>query len=328
MKSTLPLLSLVIAFACVNRARGETPREFLQHYLPEGQKLRQSYERARIIARVEETLQGKVGVYELERFQDGDKIKLVRRYVSGDKLYARTEMTAHVATPDTSFTVQKNAALSPYNLAFHGKAPSDYEAVTRQINLVGSSLLESPYSCIQMPLDRLLAMKETSIEKIEEEKQDDVLLKRVHLRIAPFNEGLRKRIDRLEGWLLFEADRHWVLRQFDIAYWDKDKKLNSRMTGSMRYGQAADGIPMLREADYEFLDAKGTSARKYQALVKELDFGPIAAKEFQLTAWGFPESKFDGTKRRNLGLILSVTIAVLALILIIIVRRWKTKRQQ
>jgi len=320
----LHLAGLVLTLTAA-RSAGMSPDEFLKVYPAEGEKLIAHYERLHLVAQVEENAVGKKGVYELEQFQDGKKIKCVRRFVSGEHIL-QADTIVYVAHPSQTFVLRRAPEAQEFVLGLRSTSAEDYERTQQRIDN-GYRILRSHYSCLQIPLTKFLAMKETTVTGVKEEKGEDGRpLQRVTLRILPFSDGMRELCSHLDGWLLFDPAAHWALVAKEINHLSKEKEqLLFKATGSFTYGEPVDGLPTLRTARDDTETGAGGFARRYRAEVKTVEFGPVPEEVFTLKGSGFRDLDPGPAHRRTHFLWLFLGSAALALTLILLLRRWRPK---
>jgi len=320
----LPLAGLVLTLTGA-RSAGKSPDELLKVYPAEGEKLIAHYERLHLVAQVEEDAVGKKGVYELEQFQDGKKIKVVRRFVSGEHIL-KADTIVYVACPSQSFVLRRAPEAQDYVLGLRSTSAEDYERTQYRID-IGYRILRSHYSCLQVPLTKFLTMKETTVTGVTEVKGEDGRpLQRVTLRILPFSDGMREQCSHLDGWLLFDPAAHWALVAKEINQLGKEKEqLLFKGTGSFTYGEPVDGFPTLRTAREDMETAKGDFARRYRADVKTVEFGAVPEEVFTLEGSGFRDYNPGPARRLTHFFWIFAGTAVLALTLIFLLRRWRPK---
>jgi hypothetical protein len=298
-----------------------TPQAFLDGYRSAAQELAASYDQVHISAQVTESLPktGQTLVYELELLQDGKDYKVVENPISGDKPQPASIV---VADPDISFSLARELAQTQYAIKYlSSRRGLRYEEMRRSA-LGRSMLFRAQSSYFEMPVIEYLSMRETSILSAKEERAGGKTLVRVHARVEPWSDQLRKAdVDYSDAWFLFEPASRWALRGFEIKHLTKDKQPLFSEKSTVEYGDPQAGVPVLRRVTYDTLNKEGRVSRTVKAEINRVSFGPIDHEEFTLRGCGMGGVEVEGGRGLPLALYWSVAVSLLAVGAVLFLRR-------
>jgi hypothetical protein len=93
------------------------------------------------------------------------------------------------------------------------------------------------------------------------------------------------------GWVLFDPDRYWVTRGFELQTdWSRAGSTSAKGTdeASLEYVEAGDGFPILKQIVYtRQIPTRGNHTEfRYEYDLREAD---VPESDFTLSAFGFPE---------------------------------------
>jgi hypothetical protein len=321
MKKNLFLSAFVVCVCCSPIKAEQRPEAFLKEYVEKSKTLVEKYEHLHLTGSIEERVGGKSEISNIELFHDGDKMKIVRSHEKGDELY-RQKTTVAVATPDTSFILNKLPTQEEFSLDLFGREMDKASTHARLKVDIESSTFQSPFICIGVPLLKFLAMKETKILSVKDERDGDKLTCHVSTRTSPFDPDFEGWCDHIEGSFLFEPASYWTTRKYTLKYWETTGKLRTILTCSVDYREPINDIPVLSRIECGILDGKGELGRGYYADIKTIKFGPVPPEEFTLRGCGFGE---DLKSKRPTIFYWSIGIALLAFVLIVVLRRRRVK---
>lgn len=315
----------LMLFGMPNEGRAGKVETFLRQFSEAQTKMMSKYDQVHISAVITEVIHGKKREYNVEMFQDGNLFKIAEDTGSGNQV---SEREIIVANPVKSFVLMKTPVEKALSLRFLGSPGKDYERARDDV-LREAMLLRAPFNYFEMPLREFLSMPETSIQDIKEETVAGKQLMRVMLRTKALTEYLQQKgVDRLEGWLLFDPQLYWALQSFEIKQLKENSVVHLHIKETLDYGDAIDGMPILRSVRREVFDGKGYRGRAEEALIKSVIFGPTPGEEFTLKGCGFAELTEGDGIRWLPTLLWSAAIAFLALILIRILHRRNTRKLQ
>jgi hypothetical protein len=136
------------------------------------------------------------------------------------------------------------------------------------------------------------------------------------------------------GWVLLDPQRHWIVREFDVAAVWRDGKdgpaSKGRVTGIYQTVDAPQGFPIVkRYAEHRM--ASETGEPPFIADIEEVqDYGlhydaNVPPSEFTVSAFGLPEPSSDARPRTPFWLgILGVACIVIA-VLLLLRKKWRSE---
>jgi len=120
-------------------------------------------------------------------------------------------------------------------------------------------------------------------------EQDGQTLVRVEFDYQP-SDGDKTRALELSGWIVYDPERFWVIREFDINIINPkaESPVQVQQTGTYMYRDTENGFPLLQQAELT-LDNIGAQAKYVETREFNMHFNDVRRNDFHLTAFGFPE---------------------------------------
>ncbi len=123
-----------------------------------------------------------------------------------------------------------------------------------------------------------------------------------------------------DGWFSVDPSIHWLIREYEVTTSGAYKRLR----GVNEYDVHNTGLPVLKRRSMKYAADDPSTSCDWTTTLVEFSFTPPPKNEFLLTAYGLPEPPATHGNRRMTYVIVLNVLVLIALILLIL-RRWRTK---
>jgi len=223
---------------------------------------------------------------------------------------------AVVANGEHSFVLRREKPEPSYYLEFTDLGTP----FTKMLTDFRAEVANAAYSAGWIDLSDAIESGLFSLVSIKEVQGDGGVYQRLDFEYKP-REG---KISRAAGWLLLDAKRYWVLRQYEIHEEFRTKGAKPLTARGRNEYSDGEGVPTLRQVDFEQLvedEYKTTRRLVFRASSWRYEATPL--KDFTLAAYGLgsPERPSPSARHTDREPYLAVGIAVVALAGALVVKR-------
>jgi hypothetical protein len=187
-------------------------------------------------------------------------------------------------------------------------ASADQRRIAGSIRLNGNPLFAA-FSFYERSIVELLAEPAFSLTTAEKIESDGGSLIKVNWSY-PMPQRERK------GYFLFDQDQHWILREFDIVFSDRDGKTQETRHMRIDYTVNSGSLPIIKTVEHKVIPADtAISERIERFVVEDAKPGKVSKAEFMPAAYGItlPSSPSPAGSRRFV-LASSIVFLVLAVV--------------
>jgi len=246
--------------------------------------------------------------FSVEFLAKGDARRLTRTRTVDGKGEGVGTRYAWVTTPNLCFELFRAPDRSNY--VVRSLAPGGCPQLSDQMRFNGQ-LCDAPFSLADIRVRELLESRNFRVSGVSWVDAGGTKLLRMQFqRSAP--AGFTS------GWILVDPQQAWVLREYETT----SASQSTGGHGVLEYRGSGDGIPLLRRATLDWTQ-KGKATESHELRVETIAWEEVPEEAFTLSAFGItaPVQGQAPTARRMFSLI--VVVALLALLFLVLYRRWR-----
>jgi hypothetical protein len=129
-----------------------------------------------------------------------------------------------------------------------------------------------------------------------------------------------------DGWFALAPDKGWAIQAFETRQDNPKMKYSLIIKCRVEYGDPSNKTPVPQRVVYEEFDPEGHALNEERVEIKSVTFGPVPPEKFLLAGYGITEEiKLEPGRKLPTIFYFALVNAVLAFILIVLVRRYRSK---